>query len=54
MIREFGVRTADNGFIVWWIGVDPQGEEFRDEKIFLVRSEMEQFIAVDLINQMRI
>lgn len=53
MIREIAIRTADNGFIVTWIDVDPQGEEFHEEKIFLVRSEMEQFVG-DLIRQMRV
>lgn len=53
MIRQLGVRTADNGFIVSWIDVDSHGEEFHDEKIFLVRSEAEQFV-IDLMRQMRI
>lgn len=52
MIREFGVRPVDNGFIVWWIEVDTQGEEFKDEKVFLTKSDASEFIN-DLILGLR-
>lgn len=53
MITNFSVRVVDNGFIVHWDHEDSHLEMVHEEKVFLMKSDMEQFVT-DLIRQMRL
>ena len=52
MVSSFGVRIVVNGFIVHWVSVDSHMEPTHEEKIFLIKAEMMEFVS-DLIRQMR-
>ncbi len=51
MVSSFGVRVIDNGFIVDWVGVDSHMEQTHEEKIFFMKSDMEEFVS-ELIRKM--
>lgn len=53
MVSSFGVRIVDNGFIVSWVTIegDNQLEPTHEEKAFLTKSDMEEFVS-ELIRKM--